>query len=162
MPAPTASSVPVRTPSSIPDGPAVTPRSDIAAARSIVKALDTWQLDPIIGFFVPWLGDLVTAAVGTFIVATAARSGMPPIVIARMLLNLGIDVGIGAVPLVGDIGDFAFRANKKNLEILEDRHSRGTKATWKDWLAVAGAAAFCLAAIIGVVWLFVAALRWAF
>jgi hypothetical protein len=79
-----------------------------------------------------------------------------------MLLNLGIDVGIGAIPLVGDLGDFAFRANKKNLELLEDRHARGSKATWKDWLAVAGAAAFCLAAIAGVIWLFVAAFRWMF
>ena len=138
------------------------PRTDIEVARTIVKALDTWQLDPIIGFFVPWLGDIVTAAVGTYIVAVAARAGLPPIVIARMLLNLGIDVGIGAVPVVGDIGDFAFRANKKNLELLEDRHSRGAKATWKDWLAVVGAATFCLAAIVGIVWLFVAAFRWAF
>jgi hypothetical protein len=138
------------------------PRTDIEAARTIVKALDTWQLDPIIGFFVPWLGDIVTAAVGTYIVGVAARAKLPPIVIARMLLNLGIDVGIGAIPLVGDVGDFAFRANKKNLELLEDRHSRGAKATWKDWLAVIGAATFCLAAIVGIVWLFVAALRWAF
>lgn len=157
MPASTASSVPVRTPP-----PETAGRGDLAAARAVVKALDTWQLDPIIGFFVPWLGDIVTAAVGTFIVATAARTGMPPIVIARMLLNLGIDVGIGAVPLVGDIGDFAFRANKKNLDLLEDRHARGAKSTWKDWLAVLGAAAFCLAAIAGVVWLFIAAFRFVF
>lgn len=156
MAAPTASSVPVPTRNT---SPARAGSGDIATARTIVKALDTWQLDPIIGFFVPWLGDIITAAVGTFIVVTAARTGMPPIVIARMLLNLGIDVGIGAIPLVGDIGDFAFRANKKNLEILEDRHARGTKASWKDWLAVVGAAAFCLAAIIGVIWLFVAAFR---
>ena len=157
MAASTASSVPVPEP----DRPVVA-RNDIAAVRSLVKALDTYQLDPIIGFFVPWLGDLVTAAVGTFIVATAARTGMPPIVIARMLLNLGIDVGIGAIPLVGDLGDFAFRANKKNLELLEDRHARGAKASWKDWLAVVGAGVFCFALIAAVVWLFVAAFRWVF
>jgi hypothetical protein len=149
----TASSV------SVPARDAQAGSGDIAAARTMVKALDTYQLDPIIGFFLPGLGDLITAFVGTFIVVVAARTGMPPIVIARMLLNLGIDVGIGAVPLVGDLGDFAFRANKKNLELLEDRHARGAKATWKDWLAVLGAAAFCLAAIAGVVWLFVTAFR---
>lgn len=140
----------------------VAKRRDIAAARAVVKALDTWQLDPIVGFFVPWLGDLVTAAVGMFIVGTAARAGMPPIVIARMLMNLGVDVGIGAIPFVGDVGDFVFRANKKNLDLLEDRHARGAKASWKDWLAVAGAAAFCFALIIGVIWLFVAAFRFVF
>jgi len=148
----TASSVPV---------PARSPAAsgDLAAARTLVKVLDTWQLDPIIGLFVPGLGDLITAFVGTFIVVVAGRTGMPPIVIARMLLNLGIDVGIGAIPLVGDIGDFAFRANKKNLALLEDRHARDTKSTWKDWLAVLGAAAFLIAAIAGVVWLFVTAFR---
>lgn len=149
----TESSVPVRT------APPPAARGDLAAARAVVKALDTWQLDPIIGFFVPWLGDLITAAVGTFIVVTAARTGMPPIVIARMLMNLGIDVGIGAIPLVGDLGDFAFRANKKNLELLEDRHARGARATWKDWAAVAGAGVFCVALIAAVIWLFVAAFR---
>lgn len=150
----TASSVPVPAP----DRPAVA-SNDIAAVRTLVKALDTYQLDPIIGFFLPGLGDLVTAVVGTFIVAVAARSGLPPIVIARMLLNLGIDLGVGAIPLVGDVGDFAIRANKKNLELLEDRHARGTKATWKDWLAVFGAAALCLAALAGVIYIFVLAFR---
>jgi hypothetical protein len=153
MAASTASSV------SVPTRDSQAGSGDLAAARTLVKALDTYQLDPIIGFFLPGLGDLITAFVGTFIVVVAARTGMPPIVIARMLLNLGIDVGIGAVPLVGDLGDFAFRANKKNLELLEDRHARGAKASWKDWLAVLGAAAFCLAAIAGVVWLFVTAFR---
>lgn len=153
MAASTAPSVPV------PSRDSQAGSGDIAAVRTMVKALDTYQLDPIIGLFLPGLGDLVTAAVGTFIVVVAARTGMPPIVIARMLLNLGIDVGIGAVPLLGDVGDFAWRANKKNLALLEDRHSRGAKATWKDWLAVLGAAAFCIAAIAGVIWLFVTAFR---
>ncbi len=129
--------------------------SDIAAARTLVRALDTWHLDPIIGLFVPGLGDLITAAVGAFLIVVAGRHGVPAIVMARMLLNLGIDVAIGVIPLVGDLADVGYRANKKNLVLLEDRTARGGKATWRDWAAVVGAGALCLGAIAGVVRLFV-------
>ncbi len=135
---------------------------DLAAARTLVKALDTWQLDPIIGFFVPGLGDLITAFVGAFLVVVASRRGVPPIVIARMLLNLGIDLGAGAIPLVGDIADVGIRANKKNLALLEERTAANGKGTWKDWAAVVGAGVLCIASLTLVVYLFVRFLTWVF
>jgi hypothetical protein len=137
--------------------PVAVPRdtSDIAAARTLVRALDGWQLDPIIGLFVPGLGDIITAVVGGFLIIVAGRHRLPPIVIARMLLNLGIDTAIGAVPLVGDVGDFLYRANNKNLALLEQRAGAGGKGSWRDWAAVIGAGALLVAAIALVVWIFI-------
>lgn len=154
-PAALAASAPPRTPAT------AAPRdsADLVAARTLVRALDTWQLDPILGMIVPGLGDLVTSAVGAFLIVVAARRGVPPIVIARMLLNLGVDAAIGVVPLAGDVADVAVRANKRNLALLEDRTVHGRRSTWRDWAAVVGAATLCLAAIVGVIWLFVAVLR---
>lgn len=135
--------------------------ADLAAARKLVKALDTYYLDPIIGAFVPGLGDIITSIVGMFVIGVAARRGVPPIVIARMLLNLGIDAAVGVIPLAGDVADVAVRANKKNLALLEDRTAR-PDTTWKDWAAVIGAGVVCLGAISLVVYLFVRLLGYVF
>ena len=149
---------PMSQPAALASAPQQTPATagrdsaDLATARALVRALDTYQLDPILGFFVPGLGDLVTSLVGAFVVVVAARRGVPPIVITRMLLNLTVDAAVGAIPLAGDVADVAVRANKKNLALLEDRHVRG-KATWKDWAAVAGAAVLCIGVVALVIWL---------
>lgn len=135
--------------------------ADLATVRRLVKTLDTYQLDPIIGLFVPGLGDLITSVVGAFVVIVAARRKVPPIVIARMLLNLGFDAAIGLIPFAGDVADVALRANKKNLALLDDRSVRG-KATWKDWAAVFGAAAVCIGIIAFVIWVVIQAFGWIF
>lgn len=115
---------------------------ELKVARRIVSALDRYQLDPIIGFFAPGLGDIITTLMGAYLVSIAARRRVPPIVIARMLLNLGVDAAVGIVPVVGDVADVAIRANVKNLELLETRVDR--TSTWRDWLAVGGAALLVL------------------
>lgn len=140
---------------SAPEGtPATAPResADLATARTLVKTLDTYYVDPIVGLFVPWLGDVLTSAVGAFVVVVAARRKVPPIVIARMLLNLGVDAAIGLVPFAGDVADVALKANQKNLALLEQR-SVTRKATWKDWAAVVGAAALVIGLVAALVWL---------
>lgn len=118
---------------------------ELELARGIARWTDTRFLDPILGLVVPGLGDLLTAAAGMFMVRLAARRGLPRVVIARMLVNLGIDTAVGAIPLVGDAFDFAWRANRRNLALLEARHPGRSKPG--DWLLVAGAAALFLAAL---------------
>ena len=120
--------------------------ADIATAETIARITDRAMLDPIIGFLVPGAGDLVTAGVGLYVVVVAVRRRLPAIVIARMLLNLGIDAGVGSIPLVGDLFDFAFQANRKNVELLRARHTGG-RSRPADWLMVAGAGLLFLAAL---------------
>lgn len=128
-------------------------------ARSIVNALDKYYLDPIIGFFVPGLGDIVTTAVGAYLVTIAARRGVPAITIARMLMNLGVDTAVGVVPFVGDIADVGIKANKKNLALLEERLAAPAearrRASWRDWLAVGGALALVLGMLALAIYLLV-------
>ncbi len=120
--------------------------ADIATAETIARITDRAMLDPIIGLLVPGAGDLVTAAVGLYVVTIAAQRRLPAIVIARMLLNLGIDAAVGSIPLAGDIFDFAFKANRKNVDLLRARHTE-RRARPSDWLMVAGAGILFLAAL---------------
>ena len=85
-------------------------------------------LDFIVGL-IPVVGDVVTAAMGTWIVWEARNLGMPGWKIARMMGNVGVDLVLGAVPLVGDAADFLFRSNSRNLRIVKrhlDKHHPGT------------------------------------
>jgi hypothetical protein len=119
---------------------------DIALAARVARWADIGMIDPIVGLVVPGLGDFLGAGLGLYIVALAIRKRAPRIVVARMLLNLGIDTAVGAIPLAGDIFDFAFRANLRNVELLRRRHAAG-RGRPIDWLIVAGAALLCAAAL---------------
>lgn len=81
-------------------------------------------LDAIIGL-VPVLGDFVTAAMGAYIVWEARNLGLPKWKLWRMAGNIAFDTAVGAVPLAGDLFDFVFRSNSRNLRIVKrhlDKH----------------------------------------
>ncbi len=75
-------------------------------------------VDGLIGL-VPVVGDLATAGAACYIIAQAARAGVPTRVLTRMVLNVGLDAVIGTVPLVGDVFDFAFKANLRNARLMD-------------------------------------------
>ena len=90
-------------------------------------------LDPIISMLAPVAGDAVSALLSVYIVIASVRYGLPKGVIARMVFNVGVDYLIGTVPAAGDLFDFAWKANKKNVELL-DRHASGKgESKWSDW-----------------------------
>jgi len=76
-------------------------------------------LDPLIGL-IPGVGDLAGAALSTYLVAEAARLGIPRRTLARMMTNVGIETIVGAIPILGDLFDVAFRANRRNVKLLEN------------------------------------------
>jgi hypothetical protein len=81
-------------------------------------------LDAILGL-VPVVGDLVTTAMGAWLIWEARNLGMSKFHLARMAGNVGVDTLVGAIPVVGDLFDFAFRSNTRNLRILKrylDKH----------------------------------------
>ena len=81
-------------------------------------------LDAILGL-VPVVGDVITTAMGAWLIWEARNLGMSKFQLARMAGNVGVDTLIGASPLVGDLFDFAFRSNTRNLRILKrylDKH----------------------------------------
>lgn len=75
-------------------------------------------LDAVLGLL-PGGGDLLGGAVSAYAIMVAARLGAPASVIARMLINIAIDTVVGAIPLLGDLFDVAWKANRKNIELLE-------------------------------------------
>jgi hypothetical protein len=86
-------------------------------------------LDAIIGL-VPVLGDIVTTALGAYVVWEAKNLGLPKWQLARMGANVLLDTAIGAIPVVGDAADVLFRSNSKNLKILMrhlDKHHPETR-----------------------------------
>lgn len=86
-------------------------------------------LDAIIGL-VPVLGDVVTTALGAYVVWEAKNLGLPKWKLARMGANVLLDTAIGAIPVVGDAADVLFRSNSKNLKILLqhlDKHHPETR-----------------------------------
>jgi hypothetical protein len=118
----------------------------VAMAERLARWTDGAMLDPIAGFFIPGLGDVLGAAVGLYVVKVAVQKKLPAVVIARMLVNLGIDTGIGMIPLAGDLFDFAFKANRKNVDLLRARHAGG-RSRPADWLMVGGAGLLLVAAL---------------
>lgn len=68
---------------------------------------------------VPVLGDIVAAALGSWIVWEARNLGMSKWHVARMGGNVGADFLLGAIPFVGIIPDFFFRSNTRNLRIVK-------------------------------------------
>jgi hypothetical protein len=76
-------------------------------------------LDALIGL-IPAVGDAITTLIGLYVIREARELGAPRLLVARMLGNVAIDGLVGAVPLVGDVFDVAWRANRRNLKLLRD------------------------------------------
>ncbi len=86
-------------------------------------------LDALIGL-IPVLGDIVTTAMGAYIVWEARNLGMSKWHLTRMGGNVAFDTVLGLVPLVGDAADFVFRSNTRNLRIVKkhlDKHHPETR-----------------------------------
>jgi hypothetical protein len=76
-------------------------------------------IDPLLGLL-PVSGDAVGAVLSLYIVAESARLGVPPKTLVRMLVNVGLDAGAGSIPVAGDLFDAVWKANKRNVSLLED------------------------------------------
>jgi hypothetical protein len=75
-------------------------------------------LDGLLGL-IPGVGDILGTCLSVYIVYEASRLGAPRALLLRMLANLGLDTLVGAVPVAGDIFDIAWKANQKNVALLE-------------------------------------------
>ncbi len=75
-------------------------------------------LDPLLGL-IPGGGDIAGAALSAYIVISAAQLGLPRESLVRMVLNILLEVFVGTVPVLGDLFDVAWKANVKNMELLD-------------------------------------------
>jgi hypothetical protein len=95
--------------------------------------LGPWSigLDGFIGL-IPGVGDMAGAVVSSIIILRAMQYGIPRSAIIRMVINVGVDSLLGSLPLVGDIFDFAYKSNIRNLQIYREALS-GERRPLKDW-----------------------------
>jgi uncharacterized protein DUF4112 len=107
----------------------------------------TFGLDPILGL-IPGLGDLTAPLFAGLLLLHAVRLRIPRVVQLRMLINAAIDLAVGVIPFVGDLFDFGWKANVRNLALLERYARPGTQASRGDWLFVLGIIAVLVAVAV--------------
>ncbi len=96
-------------------------------AKWLTESLDSkfkvgpfkFGLDPIIGL-IPWFGDLAGLILSLYIFWIGVKLRIPFDKLAQMLGNIALDFMLGIIPLVGDIADFTFKSNTRNLKILSE------------------------------------------
>jgi hypothetical protein len=134
----------------------------------VVNALDQlfrvpgtrWRfgLDSIIGL-IPGAGDIAMATVGAYGLVVAFQNGAPASIQIRMLLNLLVDAAVGAIPIAGDLFDFAFKANVRNQRLLLGWLERPDRTRRSSSLLLSALLLTLLVSVTGAVWLAVAAGR---
>jgi hypothetical protein len=137
--------------------------SKVAKLRRVSRILDnaiaipgtkiSFGLDPILGLL-PGGGDTVTGGIAAYIVVEAARMGVPREILWKMVGNILIDSFAGTVPVVGDLFDLGWKANVKNLELLEKHldiaeSSKGTVNRINDRLFILGLILILALIVIG-------------
>jgi hypothetical protein len=113
-------------------------------------------LDAIIGL-IPGLGDVSTPVFAGLLLLQGVRMRLPLVVQARMVLNAALDMLLGFVPVLGDLADIGFKANLRNLALLERHATRGVPPSQSDYIFVIVClivlAFIALAPIVVLVWL---------
>jgi hypothetical protein len=95
-------------------------------------------LDPILGL-VPGLGDLASPLFAIALLWQSRDLGIPRVVQLRMIFNVAIDALVGLLPVAGDVFDFAWKANNRNIALLERHAYEHRPPTLVDWLFVTAA-----------------------
>lgn len=152
-------------PSPIADPPA------LQNARSLAKLLDAAVavpgtrfrvgLDPLLGL-VPGFGDLAGVVLSISILFSAARLGVPRASLLRMGANIGLEALVGTVPLLGDLFDAGWRANTRNVRLIEEHVADPTRAArsgsrWV-WSLALGIGAILVLLVLAAAWLVLSAL----
>lgn len=105
---------------------------ELQMLRRFVGLLDDGFRIPIIGYrvglepllgLIPFVGDVSGFALSGYLIFRAHRLGAPRNLISKMVVNALIDTAIGSIPVLGDIFDFVWKANRRNLDLFE-RHLR--------------------------------------
>lgn len=114
----------------------MTKHQHLQFARRFARLMDNqfsilgfrFGLDGIVGM-IPGLGDLIGLALSSYLIWIAANFNVPASKLLHMIINVLIDLFIGSVPVIGDLGDIFFKANQRNLQILEEHTALNETST---------------------------------
>jgi hypothetical protein len=114
-------------------GKAQSKRAALARLDALSKLFDTAFIVPGTNFrfgveavmrLVPGIGDAAASALSCYLLYEAHRLEVPPHVFARMVANVAVEGVVGAIPILGDLFDVGFRANRRNVKILREHFER--------------------------------------
>ncbi len=114
-------------------------------------------LDGLIGL-IPGIGDLTAGAISSYILLQAVRMGVPALVIARMVLNIALESVLGVIPVIGDIFDFIFKANQRNVQLMHDYLDNPRMVKRRSTLSVIVVVLIVMVALVLIVWAVMAVL----
>lgn len=115
-------------------------------------------LDGLLGL-IPGAGDLSTLAVSGYMISIMAKNGASGNLIARMVVNVIIDAVVGAIPFIGDIFDFGWKANTKNVRLMQEHYVEGRHRGSAAKILIP--ALLVMVLIVGfIIWVAVQAWRW--
>lgn len=135
----------------VPTGDRSTHEPMIAQASRLARLMDSqfeipglrlrFGFDALLGLF-PGIGDTVAAFASLYILQAAWEAHVPRVTLIRMVFNVMLDVVFGAVPVLGDLFDLAWKANIKNVALLErylgSSARQARQARRSDWIVVVG------------------------
>lgn len=122
-------------------------------------------LDGFIGL-IPGVGDFISGLLSSAIIYKAHQLGVPRMILAKMIINMIIDTVIGAIPIAGDLFDFVWKSNRRNVALLEDYLQRPNQVYRKSVMqnilfvvVLLGILVLTVAFIVWIVGLLLAAIR---
>ncbi|RMG85293.1 MAG: DUF4112 domain-containing protein [Bacteroidetes bacterium] len=99
--------------------------SDLLDTRFRIPGTEIrFGLDFLIGL-VPYAGDLFSFGLSGLLVLAMVRNGVSGMVVAKMLWNIFLDTTVGAIPVLGDLFDLKYKANRRNFELLKEHYEEG-------------------------------------
>lgn len=116
-------------------------------------------LDGIVGI-VPGVGDALGLAASTYILLRARRFGVPHVVMARMIGNVLLESIVGAIPVLGDLFDFAYKANRRNIGLMEQYLVDERRTRRESWIRIVAAFAVGVLVIFVVLFLVFRFVQW--
>lgn len=150
--------------------PNASPTRGLKDLESLAKLMDAqfripgtnfrFGLDGLIGL-IPGAGDLSTFAVSSYMLWIMAHNGASGYVLARMVVNVVVDTIVGSIPFIGDLFDIAFKANMRNMRLMQQYYKEG-RHRGSAWKVIIPVLLVLLLFIIAMVWLTYKFLAWLF
>lgn len=108
-------------------------------------------LDGLIGL-IPGIGDALGAIISSHILTQAAHLGVPKPILLKMAFNIGFDAVLGIIPVLGDVSDFVWKANQRNVKLLNDylEQPERTVTHSRFFVGILGLLAFSVVVLIGI------------
>ncbi|HSE41318.1 MAG TPA: DUF4112 domain-containing protein [Acidobacteriota bacterium] len=110
--------------------------------------------EAIIGL-IPGAGDIISGTIGLMLLFRAFQFKLPKIVILRMIVNTLLDITVGAIPFLGDIFDFIFKSNSRNMALFREYAEQPAQSTTRHWIFIGAVVGSFGLILLGILFLFI-------